>query len=64
MDKKYPGGVKRPRIITDSHCNTGYRFSWHWEGEEALRQIALKYRQLEIKEGIEMYHLNNELNDR
>lgn len=63
MNKKYPGGAKRPRIIIDSHCNTGYRFSWCWEGEEALRQLKLKYRQLEIKEGIEMYHLSNELKD-
>ena len=64
MNKKYPGGIKKPRIIIDTHCNTAYRYSWCWEGEEALRQIDLKYLQLEIKEGIELYHINNEMKDR
>jgi hypothetical protein len=56
MKKKYPGGVKKPRIITETDCDTAYRYSWLWEGIESLRQIDLKYRKLEIKEGIELYH--------
>ena len=60
MNKKYPGGIKKPRVINEVFCDTDYTYGWQWEGFESLRQLELRGRQIEIKEGIELYHINNE----
>ena len=44
MKKKYPGGIKRPRVLNQLYFESEYRYSWVWESVEKLRQLDEKYK--------------------